>query len=186
MHAAIYDAVNAIERTHKPYLVRLSASHFASQEAAAATAAHEVLVTLYPKFQATLDAHLRKPLAQIPNGAKKDDGTSIGRTAADRILALRKNDGSSAQPILYVFGNSPGDYQSTPPNFPAQPQFTHWSHVTPFALPRESMFRPGPPPPLTSDRYSDAFNEVKSLGVAGGTASSVDQAGIGLFWNGAI
>src|SRR5258707_1154527 len=95
MHAAIYDAVNAIDRTHKPYLVRLSASHFASQEAAAATAAHEVLVTLYPKFQATLDAQLRQALAQIPNGAKKDDGTSIGRTAADRILALRKNDGSS-------------------------------------------------------------------------------------------
>ena len=39
MHAAIYDAVNAIDGTHKPYLVRLSASHFASQEAAAAAAA---------------------------------------------------------------------------------------------------------------------------------------------------
>jgi len=52
MHAAIYDAVNAIDGTHKPYAVRLSASHFASQEAAAA-AAHEVLVNLYPNFQAT-------------------------------------------------------------------------------------------------------------------------------------
>ena len=50
MHAAIYDAVNAIDGTHKPYLVRLSASHFASQEAAAAAAAHEVLVKLYPSF----------------------------------------------------------------------------------------------------------------------------------------
>ena len=30
MHAAIYDAVNVIDGTHKPYLVRLSASHFAS------------------------------------------------------------------------------------------------------------------------------------------------------------
>jgi hypothetical protein len=44
MHAAIYDAVNGIDGTHKPYLVRLSASHFASQEASAA--AHEVLVKL--------------------------------------------------------------------------------------------------------------------------------------------
>jgi hypothetical protein len=50
MHAAIYDAVNAIDRTYNPYLVRLSASHFASQEAAAAAAAHEVLVKLYPTF----------------------------------------------------------------------------------------------------------------------------------------
>jgi hypothetical protein len=43
MHAAIYDAVNAIDGTHQPYLVRLGPSHFASQEAAAAAAAHEVL-----------------------------------------------------------------------------------------------------------------------------------------------
>ena len=35
MHSAIYDAVNAIDGTHKPYLIRLSASHFSSQEAAA-------------------------------------------------------------------------------------------------------------------------------------------------------
>src|SRR6201988_3444826 len=66
MHAAIYDAVNAIDGTHKPYLVRLSASHFASQEAATAAAAHEVLVNLYPSFQASLDAQLRQALAQLP------------------------------------------------------------------------------------------------------------------------
>src|SRR5260370_35189814 len=58
MHAAIYDAVNAIEGTHKPYLVRLGASHLASQEAAADTAAPGVLVKLHPSFPATLDAQL--------------------------------------------------------------------------------------------------------------------------------
>src|SRR5438270_13125672 len=142
MHAAIYDAVNAIDRTHKPYLVRLSASHFASQEAAAATAAHEVLVTLYPKFQATLDAQLQQALAQLPNSGKAD-GVNIGNTVADRILALRNNDGSNAQPIPYIFGSAPGDYQSTPPNFPKQPQFTHWSRVAPFALEIANQFRPG-------------------------------------------
>jgi hypothetical protein len=57
MHAAIYDAVNAIDRTHRPYLVRLSgAPRSASQEAAAAVAAHQVLVALYPEFKTTLDA----------------------------------------------------------------------------------------------------------------------------------
>jgi PAP2 superfamily len=185
MHAAIYDAVNAIDGTHKPYLVRLTASHFASQEAAAATAAHEVLVNLYPKFQATLDAQLQQALAQIPNGGKAD-GIRIGQTVADRILALRSNDGSSAQPIPYVFGNAPGDYQSTPPNFPKQPQFTHWSHVTPFALESANQFRPGGPPALTSDRYGDAFDQVKSLGIAGSTTATADEALTGHFWNGAI
>src|ERR1700681_3299531 len=72
LHGAIYDAINAIDGTHKPYLIRLSASHFASQEAAAAAAAHEVLVKLYPNFQATLDAQLQKALAQLPDRGKAD------------------------------------------------------------------------------------------------------------------
>ena len=185
MHAAIYDAVNAIEGTHQPYLVRLGASHFASQEAAAAAAAHEVLVKLYPSSQATLDAQLQQALAQLPNRGKTD-GMRIGNTVADRILALRNNDGSNAQPIPYVFGNASGDYQSTPPNFPKQPQFTHWSRVTPFALESASQFRPGGPPRLTGDRYSDAFDQVKLLGIAGSTTATPDQALIGQFWNGAI
>jgi membrane-associated phospholipid phosphatase len=185
MHAAIYDAVNAIDGTHQPYLVRLGASHFASQEAAAAAAAHEVLVNLYPSFQTMLDAQLQQALAQLPSRGKAD-GISIGNTVADRILALRSNDGSNAQPIPYVFGNAPGDYQSTPPNFPKQPQFTHWSRVTPFALEGASQFRPGGPPRLTGDRYSDAFDQVKLLGIAGSTTATPDQALTGRFWNGAI
>src|ERR1700756_3216714 len=95
MHAAIYDAVNAIDGTHKPYLVRLSASHFASQEAAAAAAAHEVLVKLFPSFQATLDTQFQQALAQLPNRGKAD-GINVGNTVADRILARRSNDGSNA------------------------------------------------------------------------------------------
>jgi membrane-associated phospholipid phosphatase len=185
MHAAMYDAVNAIDGTHKPYLVRLSASHFASQEAAAAAAAHKVLVKLYRNFQAALDVQLQQALAQLASGGKAD-GISIGNTVADRILALRANDGSNAQPIPYVFGNAAGDYQSTPPNFPKQPQFTHWSRVTPFALETADQFRPGGPPKLTSDRYSNAFDQVKSLRIAGSTTATADQALTGRFWNGAI
>ncbi|MCU1242553.1 MAG: hypothetical protein JWO71_3279, partial [Candidatus Acidoferrum typicum] len=90
MHAAIYDAVNAIDRTHKPYLVQLTGvSRFASQDAAADAAAHAVLLALYPNFQTTLDAQLQQLLAQIPDGADKAEGISIGQTVTDRILALR-------------------------------------------------------------------------------------------------
>jgi hypothetical protein len=187
LHAAIYDAVNAIDQTHKPYLVRLpGASGSASQDAAAAAAAHEVLVTLYPSFKSQLDAQLQQSLAQVPDGTPKTDGVGIGQQVADRILNLRSNDGSAATPTPFVFGTDPGDYQSTPPNFPKQPQFTHWSRVTPFALERASQFRPGAPPALTTDAYAGALNEVKSLGIANGTAASADQALTGRFWNGAI
>jgi len=187
MHAAIYDAVNAIDSTHKPYLAQLSGvPRSASQDAAAAAAAHEVLVGLYPAFQTAFDAVLQQSLAQIPDGKDKVQGVAIGQTVADRILALRSNDGSNATPTPFVFGNAPGDYQSTPPNFPKQPQFTHWSRVTPFALERASQFRLGPPPELTSDTYTDAFDEVKSLGIVNSTTASADQALTGHFWNGAI
>jgi hypothetical protein len=187
MHAAIYDAVNAIDRTHKAYLVRLSGvSHFASQDAAAAAAAHEVLLALYPKFQTLLDDQLQQSLASIPDGGDKAEGVTIGKTVADQVLALRSNDGSNAPAVPFVFGSAQGDYQSTPPNFPKQPQFTHWSHVTPFALERANQFRPGPPPALTSDTYSDVFNEVKSLGIGGSSTATPDQALTGRFWNGAI
>ena len=187
LHAAIYDAVNAIDRTHEPYLIRLSGvSRTASQEAATAAAAHEVLVTLYPSFSAPLDEQLQQSLAQVPDGAKKTEGVHIGHDVADSILARRSNDGSAAQPVPFVFGNAPGDYQSTPPNFPAQPQFTHWSHVIPFALDRADRFRPGPPPALTSTEYSDGLNEIKSLGTVNSATASADQALVGRFWNGAI
>jgi len=187
MHAAIYDAVNAIDGRHKPYLVTLSGvSRNASQDASAAAAAHEVLVALYPAFKTSLDTQFQQSLAQIADGQNKKDGIAIGVTVADRILTLRGNDGSNAPPIPYVFGNAPGDYQSTPPNFPAQPQFTNWSHVMPFGLKSASQFRPGPPPALTSEEYSDAFNEIKSLGIANSATAMPDEALTGRFWNGAI
>jgi len=187
MHAAIYDAVNAIDKKHKPYLVMApDASPNASQDAAAAAAAHEALVRLYPAFHTRLHGELQQSLAQIVDGKDKIDGIAVGVAVADRILALRSNDGSNAQPIPYVFGTAPGDYQSTPPNFPPQPQFTHWSHVRPFALNLANQFRPGPPPALTSDQYSDAFNEIETLGIANSTTATADEALTGRFWNGAI
>src|SRR4030088_2106891 len=45
MHAAMYDAVNAIDGTHRPYPVRVAGlSPGASDGAAAASSAHEVLL----------------------------------------------------------------------------------------------------------------------------------------------
>lgn len=100
MHAAIYDAVNAIDRSHKPYLIRLARrERDASQEAAADAAAHEILVMLYPSFKTTLDTELQQLLAQIPDGEEKAEGIRIGQTVADRILDLRSTDGATSSPV---------------------------------------------------------------------------------------
>jgi len=168
-------------------LIRLrSAPRAASQQAAAAAAAHAVLVALYPALSAQLDAQFGQSLTDLPDGAGKKEGVVIGAEVARRILALRADDGSAAQPLKYVFGTMPGAYQSTPPNFPPQPQFTHWSQVRPFALERANQFRPRSPPALNSDAYGDAFNELKSLGTAVGSTATADQGLTGRFWNGAI
>jgi membrane-associated phospholipid phosphatase len=186
LHAAVYDAVNNIDGTFSPYLVRLSdVPRHASRPTAADQAAHDVLVALYPAFQATLDTELQQDLARIPDGQNKADGVTVGQTVAAQILSLRSNDGSGVTPPPFIPGNQPGDYQLTPPNFAAA-DFTQWPQVTPFALARADEFRPGPPPELTSDEYTSVFDEVKSLGFINSTTRTPEQTLIGMFWNGNI
>ena len=186
LHAAIYDAVNNIEREFTPYLVQLSdVHHSASKIAAADQAAHDVLVSLYPTFQATLDTELQQDLALLPNNDRKADGIAVGQAVAAQLLAARANDGSNVTLPPYVPGTQPGDYQFTPPNF-APADFIQWPQVTPFALARANQFQPGPPPALTSPTYTDVFNEVKDLGLVTSTTRTADQTQIGMFWNGNI
>src|ERR1700676_1110396 len=95
LHAAIYDSVNNIVGHFTPYLVRLTdVSPQTSQAAAADQAAHDILVSLYPAFQTTLDAELQQDLAQIADGKPKTDGIAVGQMVAAEILAFRANDGS--------------------------------------------------------------------------------------------
>jgi membrane-associated phospholipid phosphatase len=186
LHASISDAVNNIDGTYSPYLVRLSdVSRLASQPAAADQAAHDVLVALYPTFQATLDAELQQDLAQIPAGQDKTDGLTVGQRVAAQILTFRSTDGANATLPPFIPGNQPGDYQFTPPNF-APADFIQWPQVTPFALARADEFRPGPPPQLTSEEYTRVFDEVKSLGLITSTTRTPEQTVIGKFWNGNI
>jgi membrane-associated phospholipid phosphatase len=186
LHASIFDAVNNIDGTYGPYLVRLSdVSRLASQPAAADQAAHDVLVALYPAFQTTLDAELQQDLAQIPAGQDRTDGVIVGQKVAAQILAFRSTDGANVTLPPFIPGNQPGDYQFTPPNF-APADFIQWPQVTPFALARADEFRPGPPPHLTSEEYTRAFDEVKSLGLITSTTRTPEQTLIGTFWNGNI
>jgi hypothetical protein len=186
LHAAIFDAVNNIDRDFEPYAVRHPhVSRRASAEAAAEQAAHDVLIALYPAFATTLDSELQQDLAQISNGRDKADGIEEGQDVAAAILALRTNDGSAAVLPPFMPKIQPGSYQLTPPNF-APADFIQWPQVTPFALARANEFRPGPPPLLTSEDYTQSFNEVKSLGLITSATRTADQTQIGQFWNGNI
>ena len=182
LHAAIYDAVNAIDRTHEPYLISVRAPRSASETASADAAAHTALVGLYPQQQGILDHDYASELAQVPDGPAKDKGIRLGEQVAGELLATRANDGSNVPAPPFVAGTNPGNYRPTPPNFPA-PVFTTWGQITPFVLHGGDQFRPAPPPPLTSDAYASAINEVKNLGSATSTTRTAEQTQIGRFWN---
>jgi hypothetical protein len=185
LHAAIYDAVVSITRDAPAYVFSVNAPSGARPDAAAATAGHDTLVALYPKWKAALDQLLTGELATIPNGTGKQQGIQVGQTVAARLIAIRANDGSAATLQPFVPGNQPGDYQLTPPKF-AAPVFTNWSNVTPFVLNNAAQFRPAPPPALTSQAYVQALNEIKSLGQNTSTTRTPEQTVIGKFWGGPI
>jgi hypothetical protein len=186
LHAAIFDAVNNIDRGFEPYAIRhREISRRGSTQAAADQAAHNVLISLYPAFAAALDSELQQDLQQIPYGRDKTEGIEEGKEVAAGILALRSNDGSAATLPPFVPNSRPGSYQLTPPNF-APADFNQWPHVTPFALRRANEFRLGPPPRLTSEDYTRSFDEVKNLGILNSETRTADQTQIGQFWNGNI
>ncbi len=180
MHAAMFDAVNSIDRTYTPYLIEVPASRRASIDAAAAKAAHDVLVGLYPSRQAVFDAELANSLEGIsPNRAH--EGIRIGQTVATRMLQFRNNDGWNVTPPAYVLLPTPGNWQPVPPaNVSAR--FTHFPGVLPFAVMSNSQFMPAPPPALTSARYATDLNEVKAIGAVNSTTRTEEQTLIARIW----
>jgi hypothetical protein len=193
MHAAIHDALNAIDRRFEPYASDAQAPADASSEAAVAAAAHDVLIVLFgqipdPPFppavasMALIEAAYDAALASLPDSPAKTEGIQAGQQAAAAILALRAGDGSDA-PFLdfnYVPGSNPGNFQFIP-GFPFAAG-TGWGDVTPFVLNFSSQYHAQPPYLLTSKKYAADFNEVKSLGAANSTSRSAEQTEIALFW----
>ena len=71
LHAAIHDALNAIDQRYEFYTPGMSVMPNASTDAAVAAAAHGVLVALIPAQQALIDAAYASALAAIPQGQPK-------------------------------------------------------------------------------------------------------------------
>ena len=134
---------------------------------------------------ASVEADYTAALATIPDNQAKAQGIAVGQAAAAAILALRAEDGAVG-PFLNLNcpqDTNPGEYQCTPGTpFIA---FEGWENVTPFVLKHSSQFRPGPPYAVRKKKYTEDFNEVKSLGGDGITTPSertADQTEIALFW----
>ena len=173
MHIAVFDAVNSIEPRYRPYRTRVATARGASTQAAAAQAAHDVLVALIPAGQPAFDAALAARVAGIDPGTSRL-GSQVGSAVAAKILAWRQADGSGSPAPAYVLPELPGLWQPTPPAFlPAS--FTHFGDVEPFALLTPTQFLPRRPPTLTSAEYTADFDEVKQVGSATSSARTNEQ-----------
>src|SRR6202049_351701 len=189
LQAAIYDSVVSITKDAPSYLFSVPASRGARVDAAAAEAGHDSLVALYPnldsKLKSAVDQLLASELAAIPDSVSKQNGVKVGQGVAAKLLADRANDGSAATPPSFVAGSKPGDFRPVPPTS-AAPVFTGWANVTPFVLDSAKQFRPETQAAVTSADYTNAPNEVKSLGQNTSTMRTADETVAAKFWAGPI
>jgi len=176
VHAAMFDAVNSIERRYRPYLVQLPADPATSKEAAAAAAAAAVLTTIDEKTAGEMKAALTNYLAPLPEGAAKSDGIQLGEAVAAKILEARANDGSGA-PDAYRPRTAPGVYVPTAITISSM-----WPNMKPFVLDSPSQFRPRPPVSLESKEWAADYNEIKEFGGQSSAKRTAQQTEIARFW----
>jgi len=178
LHLAMHDAINAAVPRYATYAIRARDTQ-ADPAIAAAQAAHDVLVAIYPRQTPALGTFLEQYLDDAgvaPNVAK---GIALGKRAAADIIAARADDGSAAEEP-YKERRVPGEYRFVPgSDFVNMP---HWRGVKPFALTSPSQFRVKPPPALASADYAHAFEEVKRKGARSGDTRTLDESHYAAFW----
>lgn len=185
VQGAVYDAVNAIDGGHEPYLVAPVADPSYSKRAATAAAAYRVLIGLFPTQQASLQPLYDATLVGVPDGPAKTGGVQVGAVAAAAMLAARANDGRGG-PFTFVFGTDPGEWRLAPPQGPTgivSRDPAPWAgNVRPFLVPNVEMLRTEGPDALSSASYAEDFNEVKELGALSSTSRTADQTAASIFW----
>jgi hypothetical protein len=126
------------------------------------------------------DAAFEASLSAIPDGPSEKSGISWGLKVADAIMAVRADDGATAEEN-HKYPSGAGRWTPTPPGF-ATGLLPNWIKVTPWALANGSRFRPPPPPSLDSAEYLKAFREVASLGRIDSRSRTQEQSQIVAFW----
>ena len=154
VHAAMHDAIQAIQQRFEPHAARLEGT--GSPDAAAGAAAYGVLVGLYPTQQAVFDQRYKEFLATA--GLAGNPGLAVGQQAA--AVLLKQHRPSTALPD-FRGGSTPGAWRPTPSLIGSPPQPAAFSPMAalylmetrPYVMERPSQFRPEAPPALTSAAY---------------------------------
>jgi membrane-associated phospholipid phosphatase len=186
VQVAVFEAVNAITGDYRPYLGSIVAPHGASANAAAVQAAYRVLSTYFPSKASTLDPARASSLASIPDGQAKIDGIATGEAAANALIALRANDGSSPAQFKTPGPPVPGEWQATVScpivNGIASGIAFQWQNITPFGIRSAKEFLLAPPPALRSNAYAKAYNEVMTVGSLDSTERPPDRSDVATYY----
>ena len=176
VHVAMSDAINTVQNRYTRVVATVPLAPGASAEAAAATAARQILTQIYPEQKAKIEEAYAASLKAIPDGPAKTEGIKLGMEVADAVQADRANDGTNA-PDTYRPHAAPGAYVPTTP-----PLWEQYARAKPWVLKSADQFRPGPPPALSSAEWARDYNEVKSLGGTKSTARTAEQTEAVTFW----
>ena len=185
VHIAIYDAVNAIDGSHEPYITVTQDAEGAGVSAAVAEAAFETLAALYPSQAEDLKKVRDRALAEAPKEGR-EHGVRIGFEAAMNILTARMDDNSDREnEIVYPPKGLVSDHVADPLNPDQGLLGPGWGLVETFSGINVEDVRTDDPPALESDAYYDAFVDVAMLGGDGlitPTLRTKEETEIGLFW----
>ena len=183
----MYDAVVAIEGGYQPYTAPVNAPADADVTAAVATAAYRVLHERFPAQQASLDSQYASYMSGIPNGQPKQDGTAVGETVAQQLLAMRAGDNlqtctGTCSTTWVQPTPGPGVFEPFPAG--SVPQGADLRYVRPWTMRTADQFRPGGPSPLTSQEYADDWTETRDWGGSISTRRSSYDDDTARFWAG--
>ena len=171
LHVAMFDAINSIERTYRPYRLSVPAPSGASAEVAAAQAARDLLVAQFPDGRPAFDAALQARVGGVAAG-RAGPAIRVGRAVAAAVLAWRQDDGWSTPPPPYVLPPLPGAYQPTSAT-PAA--FRQFQFMEPFALLTSTQYLPAAPATLTSEQYARDLEEVRTVGARASAVRTAEQ-----------
>jgi len=179
VHAAIYDAVVAVEGRYQPFRVRVEADKGASVDAAVAAAAFHVLRARVPAAEVALTNTYLAYVAALPEGSARNAGLAVGAEVASRWLALRADDRFDASVPYEQPAVGPGVWEPTAPTPPVD---TKLALVKPYVLRSPDRFRPSGPRRLKSRAYAKAFDEVYAIGRIDSLVRTPEQLDVARFW----
>ncbi len=181
VQAAVYDAVLSARGDDDAFMVSIRKFGPTSVDAAVAAAARGVLVARVPSQASTVETAYTAFLTGIADGPRKTNGIRLGRALAGAYVALRSDDGFDNVVLFEQPPVGPGVFEPLAPP-PTQPVDVKLKQVRPLTFDDPARFRPGGPDPLTSDSYTEDFNEVKAYGRVDSPVRSADETTMVRFW----